>query len=99
MKRNIVFVLLMACLMAAMPVRAQLVIEITSGSDQLLPIGGFFIALFVGWKLDKNIVDHELSNEGKLKIAYLQVYRFTLKFIAPLAIAFVFLATIFGLFS
>ena len=38
MKRNIVFALLVACLVAAIPARAQLVIEITSGSDQLLPI-------------------------------------------------------------
>ncbi|MDX1342212.1 MAG: sodium-dependent transporter [Reinekea sp.] len=68
-------------------------------SDQLLPIGGFFIALFVGWKLDKKAVADELSNDGKLAIAYLAVYRITLKLIAPAAIAFVFLASIFGWFS
>ncbi|WP_196157010.1 sodium-dependent transporter [Reinekea sp. G2M2-21] len=68
-------------------------------SDQLLPIGGFFIALFVGWKLDKKAVADELSNDGKLTIAYLAAYRITLKLIAPAAIAFVFLASIFGWFS
>jgi NSS family neurotransmitter:Na+ symporter len=68
-------------------------------SDQLLPIGGFFIAIFVGWKLDKQSLVNELTNQGKLTLAYIGVYRFILKFIAPLAIAFVFLSTIFGLFS
>jgi NSS family neurotransmitter:Na+ symporter len=68
-------------------------------SDQLLPIGGFFIALFVGWKLNKQSLIDELTNQGKLTLAYVGLYRFILKFIAPLAIAFVFLSTIFGLFS
>lgn len=38
MKRNILFALFVACLTIALPARAQLVIEITSGADQLLPI-------------------------------------------------------------
>ena len=68
-------------------------------SDQLLPIGGFFIAIFVGWKLDKSVVTDEITNHGQLRLGYVQLYRFTLKFIAPLAIAFVFLASLFGFFA
>ena len=68
-------------------------------SDQLLPIGGFFIAIFVGWKLEKSVVSDVLTNQGALKIGYINLYRFTLKFIAPLPIAFVFLAGLLGWFS
>ncbi|MCO4785946.1 Tol-Pal system beta propeller repeat protein TolB [Marinomonas atlantica] len=38
MKKNILFALFVACMTIALPARAQLVIEITSGADQLLPI-------------------------------------------------------------
>lgn len=68
-------------------------------SDQLLPIGGFFIALFVGWKLSDKVVNDELSNYGKLTVTYVKAYKIILKFIAPLAIAFVFLSSIFGFFA
>lgn len=68
-------------------------------SDQLLPIGGFFIALFVGWKLSDKAVYDELSNEGQLKVTYLKALKVVLKFIAPLAIALVFLSSIFGFFA
>jgi len=67
-------------------------------SDQLLPVGGFLIALFVGWKLNKDKLTNELTNNGTLKAGYISLYRVVIKFIAPLAIAFVFLSTIFGLF-
>ncbi|EAR08977.1 sodium-dependent transporter [Reinekea blandensis] len=68
-------------------------------SDQLLPIGGFFIAIFVGWKLGDKAVLDELSNGGRLKIGYFKVLKVVLRFIAPLAIAFVFLSSIFGFFA
>lgn len=68
-------------------------------TDQLLPIGGLLIALFVGWQLDKDVIESELTNEGKLKLAYLGVYRIIVKFVAPLAIAVVFVSAVFGLMS
>jgi NSS family neurotransmitter:Na+ symporter len=33
----------------------------------------------------------ELSNNGKLKVKYIPFYMFVIKFLAPLAIAFIFL--------
>lgn len=57
----------------------------------MLPLGGVFIVLFVGWYLKKQIVKEELSNQGKLKIKYLGIFLFILKFIAPVAIALVFM--------
>ncbi len=67
-------------------------------SDQLLPIGGFLIALFIGWRMDKDSLKNELTNNGLIQATYIQAYRIIIKFIAPLAIAFVFISTLFGFF-
>lgn len=66
-------------------------------TDQLLPIGGLLVALFIGWQLDRNEIEDELTNHGKLKLAYLGAYRIVIKFIAPLLIAIVFLSAVFGI--
>lgn len=53
----------------------------------MLPIGGFFIAIFTGWYLDKKVMKEELSSSGKY------IYKplvFILRFIAPIGIGFVF---------
>ncbi|MFW6224710.1 MAG: sodium-dependent transporter [Bacteroidota bacterium] len=60
-------------------------------SDLLLPLGGLLIAVFVGWYLGKKQVKDELSNQGTLRVKYLNLLLFILKFIAPFAIALVFM--------
>jgi NSS family neurotransmitter:Na+ symporter len=57
----------------------------------LLPLGGLFIVLFVGWFLSRNILRDELTNSDSLKAKYIPVYLFLVKFIAPIAIAIVFI--------
>jgi NSS family neurotransmitter:Na+ symporter len=57
----------------------------------LLPLGGFFIVIFIAWFFGREKTTDELSNEGKLKAAYIPIFMFIIKFVAPLAIAFVFL--------
>ncbi len=57
----------------------------------LLPVGGFFIVLFVGWFMGKKAVKAEISNEGSLKARFRIVFVFLVRFIAPIAIAIVFL--------
>lgn len=65
-------------------------------ANLLLPLGGLFISLFVGWKLGlENVVD-ELTSSGKYKVRYTPVFMFLSKFIAPIAIAIVFLNGILG---
>ncbi len=64
----------------------------------LLPLGGCFIALFVGWFYGKGKTWREISNRGKLKVGYLNIFMFLIKYIAPLAIALVFLNGL-GLFK
>jgi neurotransmitter:Na+ symporter, NSS family len=57
----------------------------------LLPIGGFFIVLFIGWFLSKKITRDELTNSGSLKGKYIPVYFFLVRYLAPIAIAIVFI--------
>ena len=62
-------------------------------SNILLPVGGIFIALFVGWQWGYANVKREMSNEGRLKNdGLVSVYMFFVKFIVPIAIALVLLA-------
>jgi neurotransmitter:Na+ symporter, NSS family len=62
-----------------------------TSANILLPLGGFFIVLFVAWFLGRDGAKEELSNQGKLKVKYIPFYMFVIKFLAPLAIAFIFL--------
>ena len=62
-----------------------------TSANILLPLGGLFIVLFVAWYMGKNEAKKELSNNGELKAGYVPLYMFIIKFIAPLAIAFIFL--------
>jgi neurotransmitter:Na+ symporter, NSS family len=60
-------------------------------ANVLLPLGGFFIVIFVAWFFGRDKAKEELSNNGTLKALYIPMFLFIIKFIAPLAIAFVFL--------
>ncbi len=57
----------------------------------MLPIGGLFISVFTGWYLDKKIVWEEVSNSGSLRMPAYKLFIFILKFIAPIAISFIFI--------
>jgi NSS family neurotransmitter:Na+ symporter len=58
--------------------------------DLLLPFGGFFIVIFVGYFLGGRTTKEELSSEGKYKVGYHQLFLFLVRFVAPIAIAFLF---------
>ncbi|HWQ41773.1 MAG TPA: sodium-dependent transporter [Desulfosporosinus sp.] len=59
----------------------------------LLPVGGIFIALFVGWQWGYANVKREMSNEGQLKNdALVHVFMLFVRFIVPIAITLVLLA-------
>lgn len=62
-----------------------------TSANILLPLGGFFIVIFVAWFFGRDKVDDELTNSGEVKATYIPLYMFIIKFIAPLAIAFIFL--------
>lgn len=61
-----------------------------ASADLTLPLGGFFIVVFVGWFLSGKKSEEELSSGGDFKIKYYRLFMFLVKFVAPLAIAFLF---------
>jgi NSS family neurotransmitter:Na+ symporter len=58
----------------------------------LLPLGGIFIAIFVGWVMKRENVLEELEmNEGWV----LKIWYFLLKFLSPVLVGVVFVAAVF----
>lgn len=57
----------------------------------MLPLGGLLVSIFTGWYLDRKIVWDEVSNEGSLKVPLFKLFIFILKYVAPIAISFVFI--------
>lgn len=62
-----------------------------ASADILLPLGGFFIVIFVGFFMGKKRVMDELTNNGTIKAKLLPVALFLIRFVAPVGIALVFL--------
>lgn len=62
-----------------------------SASNVLLPLGGFLIVIYLGWFMGYKEVKNEISNENTLKVRLFSLFMFILRFIAPIAIFFVFL--------
>ena len=59
-----------------------------------LAIGGLLLAVFIGWFVKKEDLKSELTNEGTLAFKGFEVWYFFIKFIVPVAIAFVAIAGI-----
>ena len=57
----------------------------------MLPLGGMFICIYVGYRVDRKILKAELTNEGTLPFYFFNTYAFFMKYIAPIAIAMIFL--------
>ena len=56
----------------------------------MLPLSGFLVCLFVGWYLKRTVSYNELTNYGLQKASYLPVYMFIIRYLAPVAIALIF---------
>jgi NSS family neurotransmitter:Na+ symporter len=63
-------------------------------SNWMLTVGGLLIAIFVGWKLSAGLKDEEF-HKGAQTVFHYKMWDFLLKFIAPLAVAFIIIAVIF----
>jgi NSS family neurotransmitter:Na+ symporter len=53
----------------------------------LLPLGGMLIAIFVGWFMNKSMINDEI---GSMNSVLFYLWRFFVKFIAPLSVAYIF---------
>jgi NSS family neurotransmitter:Na+ symporter len=60
-------------------------------SNILLPLGAFFVIVFLGWFYDIKQTKDEISNQGTLKIRLFPMFVFIIRYVAPLAILLVFL--------
>ncbi|MCH4155307.1 MAG: sodium-dependent transporter [Muribaculaceae bacterium] len=60
-------------------------------SNILLPIGGLFFAIMVGWLINKKIVNDEFTNNGTRHITMARPIIFCIRYISPIAIALIFL--------
>lgn len=63
-------------------------------SNVLLPVGGIFFSLFVGWKADRAFVDDQLTNGGTVNVHTRRMLFVCLRYVAPAAILII---MIFGL--
>ena len=60
-------------------------------ADYMLPLGGFFTCMFVGWYIPKKIVHTEFTNEGQFNHRFFNTYLFAVRYVCPIAIMLVFL--------
>ncbi|MEO1785229.1 sodium-dependent transporter [Thermodesulfobium sp. 4217-1] len=63
-------------------------------SNILLPVGGFFIAIFVGYIMKQKAVLDELSNSSPKLASATKIYLFILKTITPVLLIIIFLNSI-----
>ncbi len=68
----------------------------TFSSNFLLTIGGFLCVVFVGWKMSKANVKDEFTNGGKKKLneKIFGVAYFLMKYLAPIAVAIIFVTNL-----
>lgn len=64
----------------------------------LMPIGSLIICIFLGWVVDEKKVRGEITNGGTLKQPLYPVFRFIIRYLAPVCIILIFLNEL-GLFS
>lgn len=62
-------------------------------SNVLLPLGGMVISLFVGWRLDRKVLISQLDADGRMPSWIFGWIIFSLRYVAPLCILAVFLAS------
>ena len=60
-------------------------------SNILLPVGGLFISIFVGWIMNTKDVEDEITNGGTIKFGLMKVFFFATRFLAPIGIILVLL--------
>ncbi len=54
-----------------------------------LAIGGMFICIFAGWRMSRNDLEKEITNDGEIKFPLFNVWYGLVKYVIPLAVAIV----------
>lgn len=63
-------------------------------SNIMLPLGGMFIAIFVGWIMHRDHVRRELSRESP---AAFELWYFMIRFVSPVLVAIIFVSLVWGM--
>ena len=63
----------------------------------IMPIGGFLVCIFLGWVVDEKVMRAELTNEGTIRQPLYPVFRFIIRYFAPICIFLIFVNEL-GLF-
>ena len=58
----------------------------------MLPVGAFFITIFAGWFFGKERLKMQVTTNGQYGVWFYPVYRFIVRFVAPIVIALIFLS-------
>lgn len=64
----------------------------------LMPIGGTIMCIFLGWVVDEKVLKAEMTNNGTIQSPLYPVYRFIIRYFAPICIMIIF-ANELGLFD
>lgn len=62
-------------------------------SNFLLPLGSLLMCIYLGWFAPKKLLPAQLTNGGKLRTHLVGTVRFLIRWIAPIAIAAIFIST------
>ena len=65
-------------------------------SNWLLPIGGFFITLAAGWLMTRETTESELVDDTTPGWFHYGLWRFFIRYVAPLAVAAIIIAVFTG---
>lgn len=60
-------------------------------ANYFLTTAALISVIFLGWRLSKDVVKKQLTNEGKVEAGYMNILMFLVRFIVPIAIILVFL--------
>lgn len=63
----------------------------------LLPAGGFFTSIFVGWRMKRPTLHAQITNDGRLPFRIERLFRFLLRYVCPTTLLLVFMDNI-GIF-
>lgn len=64
----------------------------------LMPLGGLMMTLFVGWYLDRKLVEQQLTNGGSVSVRFLCLLMILIRWVAPAGILIIFLNELFPIF-
>ncbi len=66
-------------------------------ANVLMPLGGLFTCIFVAWRMKPDFLRNEITNYGELRGRAFPLLYYTLKYVTPLLIVYIFLKNL-GLF-